>query len=146
MVSKHHFPRWARCSFLHQLDFLDCNLSSKINIQYPHLEISTSLQAFCMLYTLIGIPLTLVLLSSFVDRLMMPVTNTKTQKHKNTNTHSFSSPPSLIAPWCRYGDKHKPSPRNLEYRTYKYVNNMILIIMKNKVIPHKFRISNIYLC
>jgi len=35
--------------------------------------LSTMGKAFCMLYTLVGIPLTLVLLSSFVDRLMMPV-------------------------------------------------------------------------
>ena len=44
------------------------------------------LKGFCMLYTLVGIPLTLLLLSSFVDRLMLPVLD-----HAHAHAHAHNA-------------------------------------------------------
>ena len=149
MVSKHHFLRWARCSFLHHLVFLIVSYQSK---SYQHQQHQHSISTLRNLNLSPGVLHALHFnrdSSHFGSPLLLCWSphdagnkhkNTKTQKqktqkhkNKNTNTLSYSSSPSLIGSWCWYGDKHKPSLRNLEYRTYVYVNTMILIIKKNKV-------------
>jgi hypothetical protein len=46
-----------------------------LNIGYGHQSpLSTSGKVFCMLYALIGIPLTMLLLTAVVERLLIPTT------------------------------------------------------------------------